>query len=428
MKKATTSLCNLYWAKRLMKITDFFQSSKPFSNKGKESPVCTTAINNAEQQEEGMALPGLSATFKIQTPKKKRERFSDAENQKLVDAILAHMEKLFGPKQVNASGRAAIWDKVVKEVNKIGGMRRTVQECKKRWHDYKRKIKQVIENLKEQSWMGGPTVPLSDVLTKRQLKVAQFFKLDTNDAPRNEMHHESSSDIGECVSSNDFTLSSSFIIESDDEIMPSQNKPLLPMTCLPSTSHQDKFISQSHEEPQAAKEPRDPPHNTKAADKPIPPYTATESQLLLETQMDQLAAQQKDMMEALKSIQKSATESLNVQNKMYNLVKVSFLELQKTLLSGQKTSRDRSGILELSLNSLHAKLDEMNSALRVQQLQEMMSSDESELSDTQEIRYTPTAAYTPAATSTPTNTQARKRPSDQSASPMDSMKKKKISK
>ncbi|CAJ0927177.1 unnamed protein product [Ranitomeya imitator] len=229
-------------------------------------------------------------------------------------------------------------------------------------------------------------------------------------------------------SSNDSALSSTFIIESDDEIMPSQNKPLLPMTSLPSTSHQDKFISQSHEEPEAAKKTRDPPSNTKAADKPIPPYTAPESQLLLETQMDQLAAQQKDMMEALKSIQKTATKSLNVQNKMYNLVKVSFLELQKTLLSGQKTSRDRSGILELSLNSLHAKLDEMNSALRVQQLQEMMSSDESELSGTQEIRSTPTAAYAPAATSTPTNTQARKRPSDQSASPMDSMKKKKISK
>ncbi|XP_073441223.1 uncharacterized protein [Dendrobates tinctorius] len=373
-----------------------------------------------------MALTGKSGTITIQTPRKKRERFSDAENQKLVDTILEHVEKLFGSKPVNASGRAAIWDKVMKEVNKIGGMRRTVQECKKRWHDYRRKVKQVIENLKEQSWMGGSTVPLSDVLTKRQLKVAQFFKLDNSDVSRNEKHHKSSSDIGECVSSNDFTLSSSFIIESDDEIMPSQNKPLLPISCLPSTSHQDKFISQSHEEPQAAKEPRDPPHNTKAADKPIPPYTATESQLLLETQMDQLAAQQKDMMEALKSIQKSATESLNVQNKMYNLVKVSFLELQKTLLSGQKTSRDRSGILALSLNSLHTKLDEMNSALRVQQLQEMMSSDESELSGTQEIRYTPTAAYTPAATSTPTNTQARKRPSDQSASLMDSMKKIKI--
>ncbi|CAJ0927179.1 unnamed protein product [Ranitomeya imitator] len=193
------SLYNLYWVKRLMKITDFFQSSKPFSNKGKESPVCTTAINNAEQQEESMALPGISGTITIQTPRKKRERFSDAENQKLVDTILAHIEKLFGPKPVNVSGRAAIWDEVVKEVNKIGGMRRTVQECKKRWHDYRRKIKQVIDNLKEQLWMGGPTVPLSDVFTERQLRVAQFFKLDASDAPRNETHHESSSDIGKYI-------------------------------------------------------------------------------------------------------------------------------------------------------------------------------------------------------------------------------------
>ncbi|XP_073513248.1 uncharacterized protein [Phyllobates terribilis] len=409
-----------------MKITDFFQSSKPFSNKGKESPICTPAINNAEQEEESMPLPGISGTITIQTPRKKRERFTDPENQKLVDTILAHVQKLFGPKPVNASGRAAIWDKVVKEVNKVGGMRRTIQECKKRWHDYRRKIKQGIENWKEQSRMGGPMVPLSDAFTERQLKVAKFFKLDASEAPRNEkLHHASSLDTGECVSSDDFVLPPSYIIESEDEIMPSQNTPFLPMTCLPSTSHQDKFISQSHEEPQAANKPRAPPHKTKAADKPKPPHTATKSPLPLETQVDQLRAQQKEMMETLKSIQKSVSESLNVQNKMYNFVKGSFLELQKTLLSSQKTSRDRSGILELSLNSLHAKLEDMNSALRVQQLQEMMSSDESELSGTQEIRSTPTGPYTPAAMYTPTNTQARKRPSDQSASPLDSMKKKK---
>ncbi|KAM4015077.1 uncharacterized protein ACNLHF_001764 isoform 1-T2 [Anomaloglossus baeobatrachus] len=425
-----------------MKITDFFPSSKPFSNKEKESPVCTPSSSNAEQQEENMSVPGVSGTITIQTPRKKRERFTDAENQKLVDTILVHVERLFGPKPVNALGRAAIWDTVVNEVNKIGDLRRTVPECKKRWHDYKRKIKQAIENLKKQPSTNGQMIPLSEIFTRRQLKVAEFFKLDAIDVPKNEMQDESSSDIGECASTNDFLLPTSYIIESDDDLMPSQNHPVLPMTSLPSTSHQEKVISQSHEEPQAVREPADAP-KPKAVNKSTPvPSKAAETQLLLEAQMDQLSAQQDDVMEALKSVQKSLAESLTTQNKMYSLVKGSFLELQKTLLSGQKASRDRSGMLELSLNSLHAKLDEINSALRVKQLQDIMSSDESEpsASGSQETGSAPTTGYMPAATYTslttytspttytPTNAKPRKRPSDKNQSLTGSMKKIKKSK
>ncbi|XP_075695870.1 uncharacterized protein LOC142661977 isoform X2 [Rhinoderma darwinii] len=379
-----------------MKITDFFSSSKSFTNSGEGRLVCTPAANNTEQQEESMSVTG---SITVQTPRKRRERFSDPEVHKLVDTILVHIQQLFGPKPLNVSGKAAVWDKVVKEVNKVGGMRRTHVECKKRWMDYKRKIKQTIDSLKMHSSLGGQMRPLSEMFSKRQIMVAQLFKMDASDGPKNETHDESSSEI--------------------DEFFPSQNKSLTPSACLPSTSQQDKFISQSYEEPQPTTEPRDSPI-TKTVDS-SKENIAAESRLQLGTQMDQLIAQQKNIFEMLQSMQKTIATSLNIQNKMYNLVKGSTLELQKTVLSSQKASSDHNSILELRLNSLHAKLDEMNSVLQVKQLQELMSSDESELSasGTQDIRSTPTATYTPAAT----YTQARKRAVDQDPTLIDSMKK-----
>ncbi|XP_075695869.1 uncharacterized protein LOC142661977 isoform X1 [Rhinoderma darwinii] len=399
-----------------MKITDFFSSSKSFTNSGEGRLVCTPAANNTEQQEESMSVTG---SITVQTPRKRRERFSDPEVHKLVDTILVHIQQLFGPKPLNVSGKAAVWDKVVKEVNKVGGMRRTHVECKKRWMDYKRKIKQTIDSLKMHSSLGGQMRPLSEMFSKRQIMVAQLFKMDASDGPKNETHDESSSEIGECVSSNEHVLTPSYFIDSEDEFFPSQNKSLTPSACLPSTSQQDKFISQSYEEPQPTTEPRDSPI-TKTVDS-SKENIAAESRLQLGTQMDQLIAQQKNIFEMLQSMQKTIATSLNIQNKMYNLVKGSTLELQKTVLSSQKASSDHNSILELRLNSLHAKLDEMNSVLQVKQLQELMSSDESELSasGTQDIRSTPTATYTPAAT----YTQARKRAVDQDPTLIDSMKK-----
>ncbi|XP_069803055.1 t-SNARE domain-containing protein 1-like [Dendropsophus ebraccatus] len=355
-----------------------------------------------------MSLTGKSGSSpKMKTPKKRRERFSDQEVQKLVDTILGHIKQLFGAKSINPAGKAAIWDKVVKEVNKVGGMKRTTAECKKRFLDYKRKVKQSIDGLRLSS-LGGERLPLSECLTRRQVMVAEFYKMDTSDGQKSVIPDESSSDKGECVSTNE-----PFPIDSEDDF--------IDKSFSSTSSHQDKLISQSQEEPQTPSVSCDP-HNTKVVDAPIAPHTATESQL----QMDQLVAQQRNICEALESLQKNVTASLNIQNKMYKFMKSSFLGLHKTLLSSQKASSDQGGILELRLSRLTAKLDEMNSALQVKELQEIMSSDESELnaSGIRDLSSTPTATYTPA-TPHSKNTPARKRALGQSPSPNNVMKKKK---
>ncbi|XP_066463058.1 t-SNARE domain-containing protein 1-like [Eleutherodactylus coqui] len=390
-----------------MKITDYFVS-KPFTDK-EERPSSTPAINNRGEQDESMFQSGKSGSTTIQTPKKKRERFSDPELHKLVETILAHIGQLFGTKALNAAGKDAIWDKVEKEVNKVGGRRRTREECKKRWADYKRKVKQIIDQQKTQSSTVDPMPPLEDILSAKQIKVARFYKMDASDSQKIKIPHKSSADTGECASSNENILTSSHIIDSEEEFMPSQNKSVEASTCLSSTSYQDELISQSYEEPLAASDR----HNPMAVSRSTLPHTATESQLQPETQMDQLVAQQKNIIEVLQSIQKNLTESQNIQNKAYSLVKRSFLELQNTLLSQQKASSDHSAMVELKLNSLCTKLDEMNSALRVNHLQEILSSDESELS-APHITSTPTTAtLTPAKSHTP----GRKRAQGQNPSP-----------
>ncbi|KAG8569273.1 hypothetical protein GDO81_014333 [Engystomops pustulosus] len=407
--------------RRLMKITDFFQSPSSSTNQGEERPAPSQTIDDTREQEESM-----SGSITVQTPRKKRERFTDPEVQKLVDTILLHIQQLFGPKSVNAASKGAIWDKVVKEVNKVGGKKRTVEECRKKWFDYKRKVKKDIDNVKMHS-TADAQLSLSELFTRRQMMVAQFFKMDVGDGQKLDVLDESSTDIGECVSTNDHVLPPAYIIDSEDEFHPSQNKSFSSSFSQPSTSHQDKSVSQSFKEPQFTSEPGDP-HNSNAVDTSIPPHTSTERQVQLETQVKQSLGQPKNIYEVLQSIQKDVSATLKTQNKMYKLVKDSFLELHNTLLSSQKASSDHSNILELRLSSLNAKLDEMNRALRVKQLQDMMSSDESEITGTQDVNSTPTGISTPITSQTPmTSTPARKRILDQSLTPVNLLKRQKQS-
>ncbi|XP_066462077.1 t-SNARE domain-containing protein 1-like [Eleutherodactylus coqui] len=332
--------------RRLLKIIDYFLS-KPFTDK-EERPSSTPAFNNRGEQDESMFQIGKSGSTIIQTlKKKKRERFTDPELHKLVDTTQEHFRQLFGTKALNAAGKDAVWDRVQKEVNKVGGRRRTREECKKRWADYKRKVKQIIDQQKTQSSTGGPMPPLKDILSPRQIMVARFYKMDASQSQKIKILHKSSANTGVCASSNKNILTSSHIIDPEEEFIPSQNKPFESSTCLPSTSYQ------SNEEPQAASDR----HNPMAVGRYTLPNTTTESQLQPETQMDQLVAQQKNIIEVLQSMQKNLTES---QNKTHDLVKRSFLELQKTLFSQQKASSDHSTMVELKLNRLCTKLDEIS--------------------------------------------------------------------
>lgn len=308
-----------------------------------------------------------------QAPKKRKQRFTDPELHKLVDTVLPHVEQLFGPNALDTSGKAEIWDKVVEEVNKVGGKKRRKEQCKKRWLDYKWKVQQMINRLKAQSPKGDQMLRLSGILHKRQIMVAKFYKMDASDGQKSEIQDESLSDIGDDSSSEEEMLTPSNNFEHEDEFVPSHNTSFPSSSCTPSTSHQDKSIFQSYKMPPAS---RWYPPNNRAVHMSIPPHFATQSQNPMESQLDQLISQQRNNFEVLQQIQENVTASLNIQNAMYNLVESNFLELHRTLLFSQKARSGRSNVLELGLNNIHAKLDEMNSLLREKQLQEIMSSEE----------------------------------------------------
>ncbi|CAH2320164.1 tumorhead S homeolog isoform X1 [Pelobates cultripes] len=103
--------------------------------------------------------------------KKRKKKFSDKEDQVLVKEILSHVEQLYGPNASNSLRKTVIWQNIVTKINKEGGTNRTLMDCKKRWSDYKRKIRRVLTEK-------APDVNMEKILNSTQLRVAKFFRMD----------------------------------------------------------------------------------------------------------------------------------------------------------------------------------------------------------------------------------------------------------
>ncbi|KAJ1205592.1 hypothetical protein NDU88_001020 [Pleurodeles waltl] len=71
--------------------------------------------------------------------KKRKCRFSAEEQDILVKEVTEHQHQLFVTSKLPISMREAIWQHIVDKINNVAEVRRTVIECKKRWHDCKRR-------------------------------------------------------------------------------------------------------------------------------------------------------------------------------------------------------------------------------------------------------------------------------------------------
>lgn len=98
-----------------------------------------------------------------------------------------------------------------------------------------------------------------------------------------------------------------------------------------------------------------------------------------DSKLDQLIAQQRQTNEILNILRQSVSESLKLQKRMSRVIKTNFLELQKSIISNQEISNEQSRALENTMKSVQAKMNEISNQLRVKQLQELMSSDDSDL-------------------------------------------------
>ncbi|KAM4652294.1 uncharacterized protein O3C94_014661 isoform 2-T4 [Discoglossus pictus] len=302
------------------------------------------------------------------TPKKRKEKFSDPENHALVDEIIAHLDKLFGPKSCKSLHKAAIWDAVVKKVNKQSSTKRTLMDCKKRWSDYKRKIKFILTR-----WANGSyeEQPLEEILTKRQLRIAKFFKMDTENTSKTQELSEDSS-LEEVSTSLPTIL---FSGDSVDDFVNSSKRSSLVSNSFVESGHQEQSTSQ-HGMSQSSQQAS----NADEFELPTEPTPNISSLELknFDTKLDQLIAQQNDTYEILQNMHSDIRAFLDLQKKTCRFLKQNFIEQQKSIISTQKISCDHGKLLDLSLKSLHNKIDELKNTFTERKLQDLLSSEKSD--------------------------------------------------
>ncbi|XP_031762477.1 uncharacterized protein LOC116412415 [Xenopus tropicalis] len=290
------------------------------------------------------------------TPKRRKKRFSDREDHALVDEIVAHHGELFGKTTCNALRRALIWESVAKKVNDAGETKRSVMECKKRWSDYKRKVKRTINHFKMNASVTGILEPLDSFLSGRQMHVAHIFHLNSDDQNAIQILSDTSyldeaPDGHKCQ----------YVNENSMDVVD-----LLSISSM-NSDHQDNFpLSQ----------PCDIGQSSKTSQWHIgaqsPPITCKASLLGLsdlELKLDSLIEQQTKTNEILQCIQKDIGILLSLQRKMNWLLRNNFTELQRSIMFIEKMLKDQENYLELSLQRIHRKLEGMNCILRESKLQ-----------------------------------------------------------
>ncbi|KAM4026725.1 uncharacterized protein ACNLHF_022573 [Anomaloglossus baeobatrachus] len=96
----------------------------------------------------------------VEEERQRGQRFSEEENQVLVESVLAHYKELCGYSTLKGSAtrKKRLWQEVVNKVNTIGAAYRTIEVCKKRYGDCKRTVKVKMAALEHQS-MGGRGPP-----------------------------------------------------------------------------------------------------------------------------------------------------------------------------------------------------------------------------------------------------------------------------
>ncbi|KAJ1161631.1 hypothetical protein NDU88_002115 [Pleurodeles waltl] len=97
------------------------------------------------------------------TFKKKRKCCFSAEEQEIlvkeVKEVTEHQHQLFVISKLPISRREAIWQQIVDKIKSVAEVRRTVIECKKSWHDCKRRPKEKMARNRKAALQTGSGSP-----------------------------------------------------------------------------------------------------------------------------------------------------------------------------------------------------------------------------------------------------------------------------
>ncbi|KAJ1107997.1 hypothetical protein NDU88_005382 [Pleurodeles waltl] len=103
-------------------------------------------LRSFERPQEDDNRPGTSQKDPHKTQEREKKKrmcwFSAEEQEILVREVMEHQHKLFVTSKLPVGRREAIWQQIVDKINSVAEVQRTVIDCKKRWHDCKRRTKE----------------------------------------------------------------------------------------------------------------------------------------------------------------------------------------------------------------------------------------------------------------------------------------------
>ncbi|XP_041419654.1 uncharacterized protein XB22169522.L isoform X2 [Xenopus laevis] len=135
-----------------------------------ESYGWSPKLNALQQQQQQSATENMvtymdesQAQQQAERERQRKARFSEEENDVLINSILPHYDKLFGKLAARTSTavKNALWREIAAAVNAISAYPRSLQNCKKRYADVKRKVKEKLCKIAKHRRATGDRVPLS---------------------------------------------------------------------------------------------------------------------------------------------------------------------------------------------------------------------------------------------------------------------------
>lgn len=115
--------------------------------------------------------------------RKRKAKFTGRELEVLVDAIIPNESQLFGIQshRTPISVKNKIWSRILAQVNSVAAVRRNKEDCKKKWYDLKRRIKDKITQATDQTRGTCGVSPQGLEFSAIQEKVLATMEVGTNE-------------------------------------------------------------------------------------------------------------------------------------------------------------------------------------------------------------------------------------------------------
>ncbi|KAG8560412.1 hypothetical protein GDO81_014967 [Engystomops pustulosus] len=111
-------------------------------------------------------------------------RFSYQENSVLISKVVENYDQIIGPKAIKVpkSRKKTLWISITDAVNAVGPHVRSVDVCKKRYHDIKRHVKKKLSEAEKHKKMNGREPPGDVELTDYEEELRKILTTEMTDA------------------------------------------------------------------------------------------------------------------------------------------------------------------------------------------------------------------------------------------------------